>query len=113
MPTQVTEVDILQTYLQGVLTRADHHANNVNEIALAIAGAIVWRKDPEAIEVMAREGDMKNVLWVRIRGQRYAFTYNHAAGTIEIRQGNNRGAVLHSLTNATPLATLRQIFESL
>jgi len=113
MPTPVRDVDLLQRYLEGVMIRADHHAGSVNEIALAITGAIVWRKDADPIEVMAHDGDMKNVLWVKISGQRYAFSYNHKSGAIEIRQGTTRGAVLHSLTNATPLSELRRIFQSL
>lgn len=114
MKTQVPDVDTLQKYLTGVLTRADHHAGNVNEIALAVAGAIVWRKDSSPIEVMTHSGDMKNVLWVTMQsGQRYAFSYNHQAGAIEIRQGSTQGAVTHSVTNATPLSQLRSIFLSL
>jgi hypothetical protein len=95
------------------MERADHHAGSVNEIALAIAGAIVWRKDAEPIKVMAHAGDMKNVLWVKISGQRYAFSYNHQSGAIEIRDGSTHGPVLHSLTNATALSDLRKIFQGL
>lgn len=113
MPTPVTDVDLLQKYLEGVMERADHHAGSVNEIALAIAGAIVWRKDAEPIKVMAHAGDMKNVLWVKISGQRYAFSYNHQSGAIEIRDGSTHGPVLHSLTNATALSDLRKIFQGL
>jgi hypothetical protein len=113
MPTQLTDIDILQQYLEGVMDRADHHADNVNQIALAIAGAIVWRKDAEPIKVMTRAGDMKNVLWVKISGRRYAFSYNHQSRGIDIRQGSTQGPVIHTLTNATPLADLRKIFESL
>jgi hypothetical protein len=59
MPQTIASVDVLQQYIQGVMARAEHHANNVDEVALAIAGAVVWRKEGE-IEVMTREGDMKN-----------------------------------------------------
>lgn len=45
MPLPVTDVEILQGYINGVMARADHHANEVEEIALALAGAIVWKKD--------------------------------------------------------------------
>lgn len=113
MPTAVTDVAILQRYLEGVLARADHHAENVMHIALAITGAIVWRKDPDPIRVLERDGEMKNVLWVSISGQRYAFTYDHTTQAILIRRGSTQGAVLHSLTNATPLADLYAIFRSL
>lgn len=45
MPHRVTDVDVLRDYLRGVLGRADHHAQGVNEVALAVAGGVVWRKD--------------------------------------------------------------------
>lgn len=113
MPTPVTDVAILQRYLEGVLARADHHAGNVGQIALAITGAIVWRKDPDPIQVLERDGEMKNVLWVLIGGQRYAFTYDHSTQAILILRGSTQGKVLHSLTNATPLSELSDIFRSL
>jgi hypothetical protein len=113
MALTVTDISTLQDYIRGVMGRADHHAGGVNEIALALAGAIIWRKDDEPIKVMVQDGDTKNVLWVRIGGNRYAFSYNHSAGTIELREGSTRGAVLHSFSNSTPLSAVKQIFSNL
>lgn len=113
MPHQVTDVDVLRDYLRGVLDRADHHAQNVNEISLAIAGAIIWRKDDNPLEVMVREGEMKNVIWVKIGNQRYALSYNHEAGEIELREGSTRGNVVGTFSNTTPLADVRRIFGAL
>ena len=45
MPEQVTYIDVLRDYLNGVVGRADHHAEGVNEVVLAVAGGVVWRKD--------------------------------------------------------------------
>ena len=39
--------------------RADHHAGNVNEIALALVGAILWRKNDRSIKVMEYNGETK------------------------------------------------------
>lgn len=94
------------------MERAEHHANNVDEVCLAIAGAVVWRKDGE-IEVMAREGDMKNVLWLRINGRRYALSYNHEEWCIEVRERNTQGNVLASFTNATSVQEVKQFFATL
>lgn len=113
MPQQVTDVDVLRDYLRGVMDRADHHAQNVNEIALAIVGGIIWRKDDDPLEVMVREGEMKNVLWFKVGGQRYAISYNHEAGEIEIRRGTTQGVVRGSFSNATSNAQVRQIFAGL
>lgn len=113
MPIKVTEVDILQTYLSGVMDRADHHATGVNEIALTLVGAIVWAKDEEPIQVLTREGAMKNVLWVRINGVRYAFSYNHQNRSIGMHQDSTNGMLIYSFSNETPVLKVREIFESL
>jgi Integron cassette protein VCH_CASS1 chain len=114
MPLAIMDVDTLKRYVEGLMERSEHHAGNVGGAALALAGAIVWRKnDAEEIEVMVREGDLKNVLWVRIGGQRYAFSYNHGEKAIEMRVGTTHGAVLHSFTNSTPTSDIEAIFRAL
>jgi hypothetical protein len=113
MPKQVTDVDLLSDYLQGVVGRADHHAPNVNEVALAIAGAVIWRKDDEPIEVFVREGEMKNVLWFKVGGVRYALSYNHDSGEIELREGGTQGSVVGSFSNATQNNVIRDTFDRL
>lgn len=112
MPTAVSAVDALQEYIRGVMARAEHHANNIDEICLAIAGAVVWRKDGD-LRVMARSGNMKNVLWLQVNGQRYALSYNPTLRQIEVRQRTTQGRVLAAFTNAKPLANVKQFFESL
>ena len=113
MAVTVTDVDTLQEYIKGVMGRADHHAGNVNEIVLALAGAIVWRKDTTSIKVMEREGETKNVLWVNINSKKYAFVYNHGTGKIDMRENSIRGSNLHEFDNNTNLSGLRNIFDKL
>lgn len=113
MALSMTAIDELRAYIRAVMERADHHAGNVNEIVLALAGAILWRKEDDDIKVMAHGQDTKNVLWVRIGGKRYAFSYVHATGTIEMRQDSTHGNVLHTFTNATALSDVKRIFEGL
>lgn len=113
MPQQVTDIDVLKNYLRGVMDRADHHAQNINEVALAVAGGVIWRKDDEPLEVMVREGEMKNVLWFKVGGTRYALSYNHDTQEIELRQGTTQGNVIGSFSNATTNNQVRQIFSSL
>jgi hypothetical protein len=46
----------LNEYITGVMDRADHHGQNVNEIALAIAGAIIWKVTDEDVQVRTYSG---------------------------------------------------------
>lgn len=112
MPETVSTVDKLQQYIQGVMERAAHHANNVDEICLAIAGAIVWRKDGD-FKVITREGDMGNVLWMHVGGNRYALSYNHDIRSIEIREGGIQGSVLASFTNGSSIRDVKDFFGGL
>jgi len=112
MSRTVTDVDVLQEYIAGVMERASHHAGNIEEIALAVAGAIIWRKNGP-IRVGEREGHMTNVLWVTIGHRKYALSYNHDKLVIEVRGDSIRGVVLASLSNATPLSDVKECFQSL
>lgn len=114
MALTVKDVEQLRSYIQGVMARADHHAGKVKEVALALAGAILWRKDDnEVIRVMERDGETTNVLWVVIGGTRYAFSYNHSAGQIEMKEGSIQGPVLHVFSNSTPMSTVYSVFQAL
>ena len=114
MPLAITDIETLKSYVEGIMGRSQHHASSVGGAALALLGAIVWRKDDaEEIRVMERQGELKNVLWVKIGGQRYAFSYNHERQTIEMREGTTQGAVLHSFTDNTPTSDIEAIFSAL
>lgn len=112
MATTIQNVEILREYLTGVLDRANHHAHNVNEIALAIAGGIVWRTTNN-IRVMSRDGEMKNVLWLEVEDRRLCFVYNHNNGSIEVRENSIQGIVIQSFDNSTSLGMVKTFFENL
>jgi Integron cassette protein VCH_CASS1 chain len=114
MPVPVDDVNTLRQYIDGVMGRAQHHGPRVNAILLALAGAIVWRKDTQPIQVHAgRTMRHGTVLWVRINGNRYAFKYSHRAQQIEMRRGSTRGAVVHRFDNSTSVAAVERIFRAL
>lgn len=112
MATTIQNIEVLREYLSGVLDRANHHAQNVNEIALAIAGGIIWRTTNN-IKVMSKEGDMKNVLWLQVDNKRLCFVYNHLTGNIEVREGTIQGIVVESFNNSTPIAKVKLFFETI
>lgn len=114
MALTVVEIEELRAYLYGVMNRANRHTEKANEIALALVGAILWRKnDEEPIRVMIPDNDTTSALWVRIGRKRYAFSYNNKTGQIEMREGSIQGPALHTFTNDTPLTSIRTIFEGL
>ena len=112
MATTIHNIAILREYLIGVLDKAEHHAQNVNEIALAIAGGIIW-KTTDNIRVMYRDGEMKNVLWLQVDDRRLCFVYNHDTLSIEIRDNSIQGNVIASFNNNTPLIDVKTFFENL
>jgi len=58
MAKKLTEIETLNAYLNGVMERADHHAHKVREVALALVGAIIWKKDnDESISVMTKDNE--------------------------------------------------------
>lgn len=114
MATQITEVDLLREYLDGVVNRAGHHAKGVQFIVLALVGAVVLHKDRDVpIETRGEPGDFKNVLWVTIRGTRYAFSYNHEASAIDVRRGSLQGNSVAQFTDANTVGEVAQAFENL
>jgi len=113
MPQTVSDLDTLMTYFSGVMDRT-HHAPNVDAIALALLGAVLWRKDADSeIQVRTYAGSPANMLWVQISRRRYALAYNHRDGCIELHERTGAGEVMHRFTNSTPVTEVRRIFEAL
>jgi hypothetical protein len=79
MPISVDDVATLEVYLQGVMNRSEHHAETVGAIALALLGAVLWRKDGKPLEVRRYAGEPANIVWFDVDGNRYALAYNHGA----------------------------------
>ena len=114
MAIALKSVDELQEHLLGVFERSDHHAGEVNEVLLAIAGGILWRKNAGApVRVSEKDGAGGNVIWFRVGLQRYALLYSHRARRIELMFGGRRGHLIHTFTNSTPLAEVSQVFATL
>lgn len=43
MAKQVANLTDIQDYFEGVMSRANHHADNVNAIILALIGCVIWK----------------------------------------------------------------------
>jgi hypothetical protein len=113
MPLTVADLHTLELYLAGIMNRSEHHAETVGAIALALIGAVLWRKDPTPIEVRTYDGAPANVLWVQISGRRYALAYNHHDQCIELRDRTHTGATLFRFDNGTAVTEVYRIFAGL
>lgn len=115
MPVKVRSVDVLRQYFRGVVSRANDHAPNVNQVIYPLLGMITLSMDEESdIEVRGKDNSaLGNILWAVIRGNRYAFRYEHEDDSIEIRRETHNGEILHRINNSTTVTDLRRIFESI
>ena len=104
MALTITTLTLLNQYINGVMNRADHHGQNVNEIVLTLAGAVVWRATQD-VEVRTYNEETANILWLTVNEHRYAIAYNHQTGNIEIRDRNQNGAVLATFNNSSGAVT--------
>jgi len=113
MATQVDTIQSLKNYFELVMGKADHHAHNVNEVSLAIVGAIIWKAESDSIQFLTRDGESKNVLWAVFSGQKLCFVYNHNNQSIDVKERTLQGAVIKRFTNADSPADIKQWFNSL
>jgi hypothetical protein len=114
MAISLNDVDDLQEHLLGVFRRSDHHAGEVNEVLLTLAGSILWRKLPgDPVKVNTKEGAGGNVIWFRVDSIRYALLYSHVERHIKLMAGGRKGELVQTFTNATPAAEVARVFASL
>jgi Integron cassette protein VCH_CASS1 chain len=115
MPVAVSDIQTLRTYVRGVLGRAKHHAQNVDEIVLALAGAVIAWKDSAPLQVRSAPGGGlgRALTFTSARHRTYTLSYNHHAQAIDLKDGNFQGPVLHSFSNATPLSSVSSAFAAL
>lgn len=112
MALTITTLTLLNEYINGVMNRADHHAQNVNEIVLTLAGAVIWRATQD-VEVRTYNDETANILWLTVNDHRYVLAYNHQTGNIEVRDRNQNGIVLATFNNTSTAADVKRVFSTL
>lgn len=113
MAISIESISSLQEYLGGVLNRADHHAKNVEGVALALLGAIIWRADGE-ITVREYAGRPANIIWFFVSGNKYVMSYNHEDEQIELKERSSRtGNIIATFDNSTSYQEIIDLFRSL
>jgi len=114
MAIKVRSIQTLKEYFSGVALRTKHHAPNISDAIYPLLGLIILNMDEDSdIEVRSTEGVPGNLLWVYIKGKRYAFRYEPQEGTIELREGTIRGKIIRKIDNNTSVREMRFLFEQL
>jgi hypothetical protein len=112
MALTITTLNLLNQYINGVMERADHHGQTVNEIVLTLVGAVIWRATQD-VEVRTYNDETANILWLFVGTNKYALGFNHHNGNIELRERTLNGVVLASFNNQTTANQVKQIFGEL
>lgn len=111
MAIVIDSVDSLQTYLNGVLHRSDHHAGNVRGASLALIGAILSKATGE-IRVREYNGRPANMIWFSVGPNNYMMKYNHDSEMIELHDRNS-GTLINEFDDNTSYADIIGAFNRL
>lgn len=112
MALKIEDIKLMKEYVEGIVSRADHHADDVNEIIFALVGGIVWRGAD--ITVRAYKTKTANMLWMETEmGNVYCFIFNHQTGKIEVHERTMNGSLLWEFSNADSLTKVKTVFESM
>ncbi|TGM25414.1 hypothetical protein [Leptospira meyeri] len=111
MAIEIDSIELLKKHIEGVMARADHHAQSVYKSVLPIVGLIVWK----AMNIRARtnKGEQANMVWFETSKDQYAMVFNHEKAKIEIRERTQQGRTIAFLDNSNSIEDLIKIFENL
>ena len=112
MALSIKTITDLHDYFSGVMNRANHHANSVNEVILTILGGVIW-KSTENFQVRTIRNETANVLWMILNHKRYCFKYNHERDEIQVCKNSHRGEVIMTFTNNTNTKEVKNFFVQL
>lgn len=112
MALSIDTMEALRGYFDGVMSRANHHADNVNEIILALVGGVIWRG--AEVDVRTYNGKTANMLWMKTDGGKgYCFYFNHFNGKIEVREDGMNGKYIRDFTNTDTALDVKRFFENM
>jgi len=112
MALKIEDIRLMKRYFEGVMSRANHHADNVNEIILALAGGVIWRGAD--IGVRTYRDKTANMLWMKTdTGKVYCFIFNHNTGKIEVHKDSMNGRLLWEFSNENSLPEVKGIFSNM
>ena len=102
----------LHEYAADVMHRGGPHAGQIQGVALALLGGVIWRSDAGSLKLAQPQWPALELAF-EIDGHGDWFTDNFASGAIEMRQRWQAGPALHSFSNATSVAYVQAVFRGL
>ena len=113
MLVPVNDTKTMDTYLNGVMRRADHHGGNVLAVIPALRGYV--EMFGTGINAFSQSGDLKNTAWFvsKKTGFRYFIGYCHHREVVSLRRANRQGVEIATLSNDTPLNDFLTLFQGL
>lgn len=112
MAIKIEDIRLMKRYFEGVMARANHHAENVNEVILALAGGVIWRGAD--IDVRTYRDKTANMLWMKTdSGKEYCFIFNHNNWLIEVHENTMNGKLLKVFSNNDTNSDVKEFFERL
>ncbi len=112
MAITVTAIKELQEYFNGIMDRANHHANNVDEVILTLAGGVIW-KSTDDFKVRTYNGEMANILWMYVDNKTYCFKFDHNSGDILVCKDGHNGNVVATFNNQSTATEIKDFFDKL
>lgn len=112
MAISIVSIELLQTYLNGVMNRSEHHAGNVEGVSLTLLGAVMWRSTGE-IEVREYNGRPANMMWFYVGDNRFSLLYNHNTEQIELRERTSNGGLIAEFDNSSTYPDIISVFRRL
>jgi len=112
MALKIDQLTELKRYLEGVLARAEHHGQAVEDVLGDLLVQVILRHDPGSVECRTYRSKPSNILRFSVGGKVYVLRYDHS-GTVELRRENHFGPVVGSFSNATTRKQVRATFATL
>lgn len=113
MSAFIKDISQLHDYLKGVMERAEHHAPEVSEIVLALAGGVIASLNGGTIQVYTYKGSPANIVWVTVNNKRYCFKYNHEDKEIVVCHNSCKEQPFRTFTNSSPISEVKTFCQRL
>lgn len=109
MKQRVTDLETLESFLDDVVGRHEHHAHGLKAALLCFAGFLVHYS--ERFERLHRP-EFAHCAWFSMNGKTFALLRETGNSHVLVKAGNAHGEVLFEVTDRTQLEDVAGFFEA-